>query len=97
MVLGGHFMPIWKQLFKMLYQMDALETFAKFTGKLLHRSNINVYKLIGVYPATFTSSKSAVETLENGVKYVQSSGVCIIDFEHISDLFLVFLLFTMNR
>ena len=97
MVLGGHFMPIWKELFKMLYQMDALETFAKFTGKLLHRSNINVYKLIGVYPATFTSSKSAVETLENGVKYVQSSGVFIIDFEYISDLFLVFLLFTMNR
>ena len=48
-------------------------------------------------PATFTSSKSAVETLENcveyvpvetlekGVKYVQSSGVFFIDFEHISD------------
>ena len=77
--------------------MGALESFAKFTGKLLRRSNINVYKLIGMYPATFTQSKSAVETLENGVKYVQSSGVFIIDFEHISDLFLVFLLFTMNR
>ena len=77
--------------------MGALESFAKFTGKLLRRSNINVYKLIGMYPATFTQSKSAVETLENGVKYVQSSGVFIIDFEYISDLFLVFLLFTMNR
>ena len=53
--------------------------------------------------------KSAVETLENGVKYVpvetleedvkfaQISGVFITDFEHIPDLFLVFLLFTMNR
>ena len=38
-----------------------------------------------------------VETLERGVKYVQSSGVFIIDFEHTSDVFLVFLLFTMNR
>ena len=38
-----------------------------------------------------------VETLGKDVKYVQSSGVFIIDFEHISDLFLVFLLFTMNR
>ena len=38
-----------------------------------------------------------VEALEKGVKYVQSFGVFIIDFEHISDFFLVFLLFTMNR
>ena len=38
-----------------------------------------------------------VETLEKGVKYVQSFGVFIIDSEHISDLFLPFLLFTMNR
>ena len=35
-----------------------------------------------------------VETLEKGVKYVQNTGIFIIDFEHISDLFLVFLLFT---
>ena len=53
--------------------------------------------------------KSGVETLGNGVKYVpvetleedakfaQISGVFITDFEHILDLFLVFLLFTMNR
>ena len=38
-----------------------------------------------------------VETLEKGVKYVQSFDVFIIDPEYISDLFLPFLLFTMNR
>ena len=38
-----------------------------------------------------------VETLEKGAKYVQNSGVFIINFEKSSDLFLVFLLFTMNR
>ena len=31
------------------------------------------------------------------MKYVQSAGVFIINFEHIADLFLEFLLFTMNR
>ena len=78
-------------------------------GKPLCRSNFNVYKLIGWDPVKFIQSKSAVEKLEKGgkyvpvealekcVKYVQSSGVFIINFEHISDLFLLFLLFTMNR
>ena len=37
-----------------------------------------------------------VETLEKDVKYIQSSGVFIINFEHISDLFLVCLLFTVS-
>ena len=37
-----------------------------------------------------------VETLEKGVEYVQSSGVFIIDFEHISDLFLVSLVFSVH-
>ena len=37
------------------------------------------------------------ETLEKGVKYVQSFGVFTIDSKHISDLFLSFLLFTMNK
>ena len=36
---------------------------------------------------TFTCSKSAVETIEKGVNYVQSqsrrSGVFIVNFEHI--------------
>ena len=93
----------------MFYKIGALKIFAKFTGKLLRCGNFNVYKLIRLDPATFASSKSAaesvengvkyvpVETLEKGVKYVQSSGVFIMNFEHISDLFLVFLLFTMNR
>ena len=36
-------------------------------------------------------------TLEKDVKYIQTSCPFTIDFEHISDLFLVFPLFTMNR
>ena len=37
--------------------------------------------------------------LEKGVKYVHSrrSGVFIVNFEHISHLFLVFLLLTLNK
>ena len=38
-----------------------------------------------------------VETVEKDVKYVRSYGVFTVDFEHILDLFLVFLLFTMCR
>ena len=38
---------------------------------------------------TIACSKSAIETLERGVKYV--------NFEHIFDLFLVFLLLTLNK
>ena len=65
--------------------------------------------MIGWDPATFTSFKSAVETLESGVKnvpvetleedvkYVQSPGAFLMDFEHIWDLFLAILLFIMNR
>ena len=93
----------------MFYKIGVLKTFVKFIGKLLRWCNFNVYKLIGWDPALLAESKSAVETLENGVKYVpletlekgvkyvQSSVVFVIDFEHISVLFLVFLLFTMNR
>ena len=43
----------------------------------------------------FTCSKSAIETLEEDVKYVQS--VFIVTFEHISHLFLVFLSLTLNK
>ena len=76
----------------MFYNKGALKTFVKFIGKLLRWSNFNVNKLIGRDPATFAQTKSAVETLENGVKYVlvetlekgvkyvQSFGVFIIDF-----------------
>ena len=48
--------------------------------------------------AAFTCSKLTVETVEQGVKYVQSwrhwrrSGVFTVNFEHISRFTLVFLL-----
>ena len=41
-------------------------------------------------------SKLTIETLEQGVKYVQS-GVFIVNFEHISHLVLVFLLLTLSK
>ena len=58
----------------------------------------NIYLIKSVVETLENGAKYVpVETLEKDVKYVQSSGVFIIDFEHISDLFLVLLLFTMNR
>ena len=48
-----------------------------------------------------TCSKLTIETLEQGVKYVQChwrrSGVFIGNLEHISHLVLVFLLLTLSR
>ena len=53
-----------------------------------------------------TCSKLTIETLEQGVKYVQSqqerrqwrrSDVFVVAFEHISHLVLVFLLLTLSR
>ena len=46
----------------------------------------------------FTCSKLTIETLEQGVKKVQicCSGAFIVSFEHISHLFQVFLLLTLN-
>ena len=51
---------------------------------------------------SLTWSKSKVKALEKGLKYFQSfhwrrSGVFIVNFEHISHLFLVYLLFNLNR
>ena len=59
---------------------------------------------------TFPCSKSIIETLEKGVKYVQNitiktsehcqwrySGVFIVNFEHISHHFLLFLPLTLNN
>ena len=47
---------------------------------------------------TFTCSKSTISTLEDGVlEDVQSSGVLIVNFEHMPHLFLVFLLQTLNK
>ena len=47
----------------------------------------------------FTCSKLTIETLEKSVKHVTPcrSGVFIVIFEHISQLFLVFLLLTCNK
>ena len=49
----------------------------------------------------FTFLKTERETLEKGMKYVQShkrrSGVFIVSFEHISYLFLVFLFLPSNK
>ena len=49
-----------------------------------------------------TCSKLTIETLEQGVNYVQicqwrRSGVFIVNFEHISHLVLLFLLLTLNK
>ena len=53
-----------------------------------------------IHPA-FTCSKLATETLEQIMKYDQSSwrrsGVFIVNFEHISHLVLVFPLLTLSR
>ena len=51
---------------------------------------------------SLTRSKSKAKALEKGLKYFQSfhwrrSGVFIVNFEHISHLFLVYLLFNLNR
>ena len=42
---------------------------------------------------TFTCSKSTIETLEKGVKYVQT----YVNFEHILHRYLVFLFSTLNK
>ena len=43
---------------------------------------------------TFTCSKSTIEIIEKGMKH--RSGVFIVNFEHISQFLLVFLLLTLN-
>ena len=49
---------------------------------------------------TFTCAKLTIETPEQGVEYVycnsRRSGGFIVNFEHISHLFLVFLFLTLN-
>ena len=56
------------------------------------------------YPAGNYMFKINKETLEQGMKYVQSqqrqwrrSGIFILNFEHVSHLVLVFLLLTLSR
>ena len=46
--------------------------------------------------AVFTCSKLTIESLEQGVNYCRYSGVFIVNFEHISQLVLVFILLTLN-
>ena len=50
---------------------------------------------LGAVQLTFTCSKSITETLEKGER--RRSGVFIVNFEHVSHLFLVFLLLTLNK
>ena len=45
-----------------------------------------LYFLIDLPQPVFTRSKLTIETLEQGVKYVPSSGVFIVNCEHISHL-----------
>ena len=58
-----------------------------------------LWKVLISQPA-FTCSKLTVETLEQGVKYVQKceicSGIFIVNFEHISHLVVVFLLLAVD-
>ena len=54
-------------------------------------------KFIEDVPAGFTCSKLTIETVEQGVKYVQVNNMFfIVKFEYISHLALVFLLLTLN-
>ena len=50
----------------------------------------------GTQPA-ITCSKLTIKILEQSVKYVQSSGVFIVNFEYILHLVLVFLLLTLTH
>ena len=70
----------------------------------------SVWSFLVLYQLTFTCSKSTTKTLEKTAKYVFSKlliktperrhrhccGLFIVNFEHISHFFLVFLLFTLN-
>ena len=73
-------------------------------------ANIETMTNNDITEQTFPCSKSTIEALEKGVKYVQNitiktwehrqwrySGVFIINFEHISQQFLAFLPLTLNN
>ena len=57
---------------------------------------ISKYSWLLLTHQKITCSKSTIETLENGVKYVQNEQF-FVHFEHISYLFPVFLLLTLNN
>ena len=56
------------------------------------RHCVQVKHVIHTSQLTFTCSKSTIEILEKGVEYVS-----VFKFEHISHIFLVFLLLTLNK
>ena len=73
-----------------------LETLWRLTGRYCY----SFKKFTYITQPAFTCLKLTTETLEEGVKYVQSwcrSGVFIINFEHISHLVLVFLLLNLSK
>ena len=54
---------------------------------------------MGLSQSAITCSKLTIETLEQGMKYVQwcRSGVGIVNFEHILHLVVVFVLIILTR
>ena len=62
-----------------------------------HKSLLGILSNNQYTQLTFTCLKSRTETVEKGVKLVESSGVYNVNFEHISHLFLVFLFLTLNK
>ena len=61
-----------------------------------------LFKEVASQP-TFTCSKITIETLEQGTKYVhnkvnnKATRTTLVNYEHISNLVLVFLLLTLSR
>ena len=66
-----------------------------------HEIFFDIFRVNRKWPSqlTFTCSKSTTQTLGKGNKicHWRISGVFILNFEHISHLFLVFLLLTLNK
>ena len=83
----------WLALFLLIYDLSM--------NILLHQFFVNNSNWLYISQLTFTCLKLTTETLEKGVKYVQSqwrrSGVFIVNAEHISHLFIVLLLSTLNK
>ena len=84
-----------------LFLMTMIKLIQKFDGNFhLHFSQIigkpNLFN--STFQQTFNCPKSTLKTLEKDVKYVQSrADVLIVSFEHISQLFLEFLLLTLSN
>ena len=55
----------------------------------------SIFEAFLTQPA-ITCSKLTIKILERGLKYVQSSGVFIVNFEYITHFVLVFLLSTLS-